>query len=112
MAVVPANAVSGEISVVTPAGTFLSRGLTILRPGTITSFAPTSARRGATISITGTGFTGATAVQLGGVNVASFIVISNTKIDAVVGNGGTGSVSVTTPAGVINSGQAVFTFVP
>lgn len=50
-------------------------------------------------------------VQLGGVNVAAFMVISDTRIDAFVGNGATGSVSVTTPAGVINSGQVVFTFI-
>jgi hypothetical protein len=65
---------------------------------------------GTTISITGAGFTGATQVQVGGVNVRSFTVVSPTRIDAVLGNGATGSVSVTTPSGVAS--LAGFTFIP
>ncbi len=66
---------------------------------TISSFTPTSAASGTTVTITGTNFTGATAVSFGGTAATSFSVVSATSITAVVGNGSTGSVSVTTPGG-------------
>ncbi len=67
---------------------------------TIASFTPTSSLAGATITITGTNFTGATAVSFGGVNATSFNVVSPTSITAVVGSGKTGVLSVTTPGGI------------
>jgi len=66
---------------------------------TITSFSPTSAMSGATVTITGTNFIGATAVSFGGTAALSFTVNSSTSIDAVVGAGSSGIVSVTTPDG-------------
>ena len=64
----------------------------------ITSFTPTSAGSGVTITINGTGLSNASAVTLGGVTA---VVVSNTatQITAVVGAGASGSVSVTTPGG-------------
>lgn len=76
---------------------------------TISSFTPTSALAGATVTINGTNFTGTTQVQFGGVNASSFTIISATQITAVVAAGGaSGNVSVTTPAGTAN--LAGFTF--
>lgn len=66
---------------------------------TITSFSPTSAAAGATVTITGTNFIGATTVSFGGTTASSFTVNSPTSIDAVVGAGSSGIVSVTTPGG-------------
>ena len=85
-------------------------GPTFVTPApTVTSFTPTSALAGATVIIRGTNFTGTTQVQFGGVNAASFTVISATEISAVVAVGGaSGNVSVTTPAGTAN--LAGFTF--
>lgn len=68
-------------------------------PPTITSFTPTSGCVGSTFDITGTNFTGATAVTIGGTNVASFTVNSATSITATVGTGTTGLVSVATSGG-------------
>ena len=77
-------------------------------PG-IASFSPTSAAAGATITITGTNFTGATAVSFGGIAAASFTVVNATTITAVVGSGATGNVSITTPGGTTN--RTGFTFI-
>jgi gliding motility-associated-like protein len=70
---------------------------------TITSFTPalsTIFNNGATITITGTNLTGATNVNFGGVDAASFTVDSPTQITAILSNSGTnGTIYVTTPGG-------------
>ncbi|MCA6483276.1 MAG: IPT/TIG domain-containing protein, partial [Chitinophagaceae bacterium] len=76
---------------------------------TITSFSPTSARRGDTITITGTNLTGTSAITLGGTSVASFQVLSSQTILAVVGSGSTGAVSLTTAGGTAALSGFVFT---
>ncbi|MEO6229183.1 MAG: YDG domain-containing protein [Ferruginibacter sp.] len=53
-------------------------------PATITDFKPTTAPVGALVTLTGTGFTGATAVKFGSVNATSYTVVSATKIIAKV----------------------------
>jgi len=65
----------------------------------ISSFTPTSAGSGTSVVITGTNFTGATAVSFGGTAASSYTVDSDTQITAVVGAGTSGSVGVTTPGG-------------
>ena len=79
-------------------------------PVIVSSFTPTSGAPGNTITITGVNFTGATAVSFGGVRAASFTVVSSTQINAVVGNGASGSVTVTTPLG--SGVRAGFTYYP
>jgi alpha-tubulin suppressor-like RCC1 family protein/6-phosphogluconolactonase (cycloisomerase 2 family) len=75
----------------------------------ITSFTPSSGcANSSTVVITGTNFTGTTAVSIGGTAVNSFTVNSSTQITAIVGNGTTGTVAVTTPSG---SGTSSETFV-
>ncbi|MBX9781064.1 MAG: beta-propeller fold lactonase family protein [Chitinophagaceae bacterium] len=69
----------------------------------ITTFTPNNGCSGTSVTITGTNFTGATAVKFGNTNAASFTVNSATSITAVVGNGGTGQVKVITPAGTATS---------
>ncbi len=68
----------------------------------ITSFAPVSAAKDTVVVITGVNFSGATAVQFGGVPAASFTVVSATRINAVIPAGmptGFATISVTTAAG-------------
>jgi IPT/TIG domain len=70
---------------------------------TITSFSPTSGPVGATVTINGTNFTGATSVKFNGVT-ATFIVNSATKITATVPTGATtGRITVTTSGGTATS---------
>ncbi len=97
-AVVGAGA-SGNVSVTTPKGTATLAGFTYTVPPTVTSFTPSSAGTGTTVTITGTDLTGATAVHFGGVPATSFTVVSPTSITAVVGSGASGDVAVTTAGG-------------
>ena len=100
---------SGTVSVTTASGAGTLAGFTYLPPPTIASFSPISAGTGQTVTITGTNFTGATAVSFGGTAATSFTVVSATSITAVVGTGATGSVSVTTANGIAS--RAGFTFI-
>ncbi|MGY3087692.1 hypothetical protein ACVWYF_000718 [Hymenobacter sp. UYAg731] len=73
---------------------------------TITSFTPTTGGPGTVVTVTGTNFTGATAVRIGNFNVPNFTVVSATSITFVVpaGTGSvTGVISVVTPGGTATS---------
>jgi hypothetical protein len=103
-ATVPAGATTGPLSVTTPGGTAVSaNNFTVVNPPTITSFAPTRGPVGTSVTISGTNFTGATAVTFNTVN-ASFTVTSATAIQAIVPPGATtGPLQVTTGNGMATS---------
>ena len=70
---------------------------------------------GTSVAITGSGFTGATAVTFGSTAVTSFAVISSTSITATspAGSAGTVDVTVTTPGGASATSAAdQFTYIP
>jgi hypothetical protein len=70
---------------------------------TISSFSPTFGGNASTITITGTGLTGATAVKFGGIEATSFSVVNSTTITALPNPGSSsGNVSITTPGGTVN----------
>jgi large repetitive protein len=98
-ATVPAGAKTGDaISVTTAGGTASSTAKLVVEPE-ITSFAPKKGPVGASVTITGHNFTGATAVTFGGV-AAAVTVVNDTKIDAQVPPGAvTGPIAVTTAGG-------------
>jgi hypothetical protein len=100
------------------AGTY-GRGLWVISTApapTVSGVSPTSgpAAGGTTVLITGTGFTGATAVQFGNVSASSFTVNSDTQISAVspAQAAGTVDVTVANPNGTSAVGSADrFTYV-
>lgn len=112
-AVVKTGSATGPIKVTVPSGTvYSSSSFTMVDPPTVASFTPTSGGAGATITLKGTDYTGATAVKFNGVNATSFNIISSTIITAVVPSGATtGTLSVTTPSGIGTSAGS-FTVVP
>jgi hypothetical protein len=75
--------------------------------------APTSGTGagGTSVTITGTGFTGATGVKVGPANCAAFTVVNDTTITATTAAGpvGAAAVAVTTPGGTATTAGA-FTF--
>jgi hypothetical protein len=73
---------------------------------TVPAFSPASGAAGAIITITGTGFTGVTAVTFNGVS-AVFVFNNDTTITATVPTGATtGAVAVTTPGGTATSSSS------
>lgn len=96
-----ANGGSGDVRVTTPFGEVsLSSAYTYLQPPFITFINPPRGDRGAPINVTGVNFiAGQTNVSFGGVSADSVKVTNTTSLVAYPGNGATGSVVVTTPAG-------------
>ena len=108
-ATVPTGATDGPIAVENSAGTGTSStnfDVTVQPAPTITSFSPASGAPGTSVVITGTNFTGATAVRFAG-TTATYTVNSPTQITAVVPSGAsTGAISVTTPTGTATSSSS------
>jgi|GEM_PF-1210729 len=78
-------------------------------PTIISTFTPTNGCPGTTITISGYNFTGATAVNIGGASVASYNVVNDNTIEAVVANENiSGVITVFSPSGVAIS-RATFT---
>jgi hypothetical protein len=110
-ATVPTGASTGPITVTTGGGTATtssSFSVTVqTQAPTITSFAPASGPVGTSVTLTGTSFTGATAVSFNGTSSSSFSVTSPTSIVAAVPAGAsTGPIGVTTPGGTATSASS------
>jgi hypothetical protein len=109
-ATVPSGATSGAIAVTNSAGTATSSSsftvTAVVAGPTITSISPTSGMVGTTVTITGSGLTGATSVKFGGGVSAAFTVVSDTSVTATVPSGArNGAITVTTPNGSATSSQ-------
>ncbi|MGP3947146.1 IPT/TIG domain-containing protein [Streptomyces sp. 7N604] len=116
-AVAPPGTGTVGITVITPAGVSNSVSYTYVPPApappVLTALSPTSGPVGGgnPVSLTGSGFTGATSVTFGAVPAAGFTVHSDSSITAIAPPGtGTVQVSVTTPHGTSNT-QA-YTYAP
>jgi hypothetical protein len=108
-ATIASGTTTGVVAVTTPAGTTTSStnfSITVAAPA-ISSFSPGSGSAGNSIVITGSNFTGATAVAINGTAASSFAVNSATQITAVVASGATsGKITVTTPGGTAMSASS------
>jgi hypothetical protein len=103
-AFVPTGTTTGTVSVDTANGTATSTKIFTLLPK-IDSFTPSSGPTTTSVTIHGSGFSGATAVRFNGKAAATFSVDSDTQITATVAAGTTtGKVTVVTPAGTATSG--------
>ncbi|WP_201979721.1 IPT/TIG domain-containing protein [Hymenobacter rubidus] len=101
---VPAGATTGLIAITTPLGTGTSlTSFTVTPAVTITSFSPLSGKVGDGVTITGTGFTGATAVRFNGVAAVSPSVSSTSIFATVPAGATTGPISVVAPGGTAAS---------
>ncbi|MBW2361403.1 MAG: hypothetical protein JRG84_10905, partial [Deltaproteobacteria bacterium] len=99
-AVVPVGASTGAISVTNSAGTGVSPTFIVEVTPTVTSVAPASGIAGTSVTLTGSGFTGTTAVDFPSAPGASFTLVSDTQIGTTVPVGAaTGAISVTNSAG-------------
>lgn len=97
-ATVPSNAWDGALELATPGGDFITTNSFRVSPR-IDSFYPGYGVVGTSVSIAGSGFTGASAVSIGGAS-AIFQVDSATQITAIVpSNGRSGTIQVTTANG-------------
>jgi hypothetical protein len=75
---------------------------------TITDFSPlTLCANSGTFTITGTNFTGVTAVSIGGTPVTAFTVVSATSITGYAGSGTSGVVSVTKGGASFSGSQSI-----
>lgn len=111
---------TASISVTTPTGTATLKNAYRFgvrpAPPVVAAVSPDEGptEGGTHITITGSGFTGATRVAIGGIATTSFSVVSDDEITAVTGRGESGyrwSVDVTTPGGT-NTISATFHYLP
>jgi len=97
-----ASASSGQISVTTPAGTATSAAAFSVTLS-VTGFSPTSGGVGASVYISGVGFSGVTQVTFNG-TPATFTRLGSSFISARVPSGATsGQIAVTTPTATARS---------
>lgn len=101
---------TGAVEVTTSGGRSTVPGFVYIPPPSITAISAASAMTGTVIYITGIALNDATSVTFGGVPAASFTVQSQNRIAAVVGNGASGDIVVTTPGGIATKNGFTFVF--
>ncbi|MFY0566914.1 IPT/TIG domain-containing protein [Archangium lansingense] len=101
-ATVPSAATTGELRVYTPGGYATFGVFTVISSAapTITSFSPTSADPGKRVTLTGTGFTGATVVSLNGAYNSVYVESDTSLYFYVPTNASTGRLRVYNTQGV------------
>ena len=110
-AAVPSNGSTGFVTVTTPSGTLTSGQKFFVMP-VVSSISPVSGPVGTQISLTGSGFLGATQITFGGVKATTFTVNSGTSITATVPTGAVTRKIVVKTAGGSAPSPTVFTVTP
>jgi hypothetical protein len=101
---------TGAVSLVAAAGGTSLAGFTYGMLPVITGFTPDSAAQGGQVTISGKGFTTATAVLFGGTPAQSFTVVNDSTITATVGVGSSGAITVTNPLGTNSDSNFTFLY--
>lgn len=82
---VPADAVTGDVTVLNASGQATSpKAFIVIGAATVSSFSPAFGKAGTSVVITGTSFTGATGVSFGGQDAGKITVKGDTQITAKV----------------------------
>ncbi len=107
LAQIPDGATTGPISLSTSGGQAVSpTDYTILTPPDIDALTPIRGPVGTVVTLVGEGFTGATALTVGGVSAVVFTVVNDKKLTATVPTGAlSGQLALTTPVAVAISAQ-------
>ncbi|MFI0714392.1 IPT/TIG domain-containing protein [Streptomyces inhibens] len=114
----PAGTGTVQVTVTTPRGTsaeFVTYTYSTVTTPTLTSVSPVSGpvTGGTTVTLTGAGLTGASAVRFGATAATSFTVVSDTEVTAVAPAGsGTVQVTVVTPGGTSNAVAYTYSVTP
>jgi hypothetical protein len=112
IAAVVGTGATGQIAVTATAGTATFNGYTFVAAPTITDISPRTSGSGQTITIRGTNLSTVQNVWFGGVTAASFSASSQTRIDAVLGAGASGSVTLATIGGTASTSGFVYVPAP
>ena len=107
--VVPTGALTGLIKITTGAGVVYTKSFTVIPPTpTVTSFTPTTGKKGVTaVTVKGTALTGAT-VTIGSTPVTLSAGASSTSLKFVIPSGATsGKITVTTAGGSATSSSTL-----
>jgi uncharacterized repeat protein (TIGR03803 family) len=108
---VPDDGAAGFVTATTVSGTLTSSRPFFVTP-VIKSFTPPNGPVGTQVTISGSGFTGATKITFGGMKATTYTVNSGTQITATVPSGAkTGKIAVTTAGGSASS-KSTFTVTP
>ncbi len=105
---------SGDISIINPMGTYKRSGFTFIndtKPD-IAFFTPAIGGTGTVVTITGNNFNETSKVNFNDVPAASFTIESSEVIKAILGAGGSGNLSITSPNGTDTMGGFIFTKAP
>ncbi|WP_022899088.1 IPT/TIG domain-containing protein [Humibacter albus] len=114
-AVTPAHdAGQVDVTVTTPGGVSHLGPFTFVPPAAITSLDPATGPEtgGTTVTLTGSGFTNATAVTFDGTDGGSFTVVSDTQITVTTPPHAVGDVDVVVDSPYGNSPAGTFTYTP
>lgn len=100
----PAGTGAAAVTVTSPLGTSNSVTYTYGTAPVISGLNPASGTAGSPVTISGSGFTGASSVHFGSASVTSFTVVDDTRIQTAAPAGsGAVPVTVTTPVGTSNA---------
>ena len=111
---VNAQSNTGTVNVVTPAGLAANATkVTVVKLANVSSFSPSHGLAGSTVTLTGSGFTGASKVLFNGLAATSFRVVNDTTITAVSAvASSTGPISVVNLAGTASTSSGYVVDIP